>query len=139
MIGSAISTLDDDGNASFVFKGSSCASGSSTVIADVLAGTHPTYTTKFKILPRRRRRRNGRKGYDGQDENIGLVAGHADLEPNPVTEVGFTPSGDLSITKVDNDGDPLSRPPAGQPYRELRSPTRSWPPIPARRQPLAHL
>ena len=47
--GSAISVLDNDGNAAFVFKGSSCAAGTSTVIADVLAGTHPTYKTTFKI------------------------------------------------------------------------------------------
>jgi hypothetical protein len=44
-------TLDDDGNAVFVFLGSSCAAGSSDVIADVLAGTHPTYTTTFNINP----------------------------------------------------------------------------------------
>jgi uncharacterized repeat protein (TIGR01451 family) len=41
--------LDDDGNASFVFKGRSCAAGPSTVIADVLAGTHPTYVTTFTV------------------------------------------------------------------------------------------
>jgi len=43
--------LDDDGNAVFVFKGVSCASGPSEVIADVLAGTHQTYTTSFTVLP----------------------------------------------------------------------------------------
>jgi len=43
--------LDDDGNAVFVFKGVSCASGPSAVIADVLAGSHPTYTTTFTVLP----------------------------------------------------------------------------------------
>jgi hypothetical protein len=43
--------LDDDGNAVFVFKGVSCASGPSEVIADVLAGSHPTYTTSFTVLP----------------------------------------------------------------------------------------
>jgi hypothetical protein len=43
--------LDDDGNAVFVFKGVSCASGPSEVIADVLAGTHTTYTTTFTVLP----------------------------------------------------------------------------------------
>jgi hypothetical protein len=43
--------LDDDGNAVFVFKGASCASGTSEVIADVLAGTHPTYTVDFTVLP----------------------------------------------------------------------------------------
>jgi hypothetical protein len=44
-------TLDDDGNAVFLFFGSSCATGSSAVIADVEAGTHPTYTTSFTINP----------------------------------------------------------------------------------------
>jgi hypothetical protein len=43
--------LDDDGNAVFYFQGVSCAAGSSVVTADVLAGTHPTYTTTFNILP----------------------------------------------------------------------------------------
>jgi hypothetical protein len=44
-------TLDDDGNAVFLFFGSSCAAGSSAVIADVEAGSHPTYTTTFDINP----------------------------------------------------------------------------------------
>jgi hypothetical protein len=43
--------LDDDGNAVFLFVGSSCAAGSSVVTADVEAGTHPTYTTTFTVLP----------------------------------------------------------------------------------------
>jgi hypothetical protein len=43
--------LDNDGNAVFVFIGGSCAAGSSVVTADVLAGTHPTYTTTFSVLP----------------------------------------------------------------------------------------
>jgi hypothetical protein len=43
--------LDDDGNAVFVFKGVSCASGPSQVIADVLAGTGDTFTTTFTVLP----------------------------------------------------------------------------------------
>jgi hypothetical protein len=47
----ATATLDNDGNAVFVFIGGSCASGSSTVIADVLAGSHVTYTTSYTILP----------------------------------------------------------------------------------------
>jgi hypothetical protein len=45
------STLDDDGNAVFAFFGSSCAAGPSQVIADVLAGSHPTYTSTFNINP----------------------------------------------------------------------------------------
>jgi hypothetical protein len=44
-------TLDDDGNAVFVFLGGSCAAGSSQVIADVEAGDHPTYTTNYVIDP----------------------------------------------------------------------------------------
>jgi hypothetical protein len=43
--------IDNDGNAAFLFFGASCAAGSSVVTADVLAGTHPTYTTTFNILP----------------------------------------------------------------------------------------
>jgi len=43
-------TLDDDGNAAFIFVGSSCAAGTSEVIADVEAGSHPTYTTTFTII-----------------------------------------------------------------------------------------
>jgi len=42
--------LDDDGNAVFIFVGISCAAGTSTVTADVEAGTHPTYTTSFNIV-----------------------------------------------------------------------------------------
>jgi hypothetical protein len=44
------SVLDDDGNAVFFFGGGSCAAGSSEVIADVEAGSHPTYTTTFTIV-----------------------------------------------------------------------------------------
>ena len=43
--------LDDDGNAVFIFQGVSCASGPSQVIADVEAGSHPTYVTSFTVLP----------------------------------------------------------------------------------------
>jgi hypothetical protein len=43
-------TLDDDGNAVFIFEGVSCAAGPSQVIADVLAGSHPTYTTEYTVL-----------------------------------------------------------------------------------------
>jgi hypothetical protein len=43
--------LDDDGNASFLFVGSSCAATTSQVVADVLAGDHPTYTTTYTVLP----------------------------------------------------------------------------------------
>ncbi len=47
----ATATLDDDGNAVFAFFGSSCAATTSEVIADVLAGTHQTYTTTFTVDP----------------------------------------------------------------------------------------
>jgi hypothetical protein len=47
----ATGILDDDGNAVFLFFGASCAAGTSDVVADVLAGTHPTYTTTFTIVP----------------------------------------------------------------------------------------
>jgi hypothetical protein len=43
--------LDDDGNAVFVFNGASCAAGDSQVIADVLAGTHDTFTFDYNIDP----------------------------------------------------------------------------------------
>jgi len=49
--GPVVSSLDDDGNATFLFAGRSCAAGSSEVIADVLAGNHPTYVTSFTIDP----------------------------------------------------------------------------------------
>ena len=41
--------IDDDGNATFIFEGASCAAGPSTVNADVVAGTNPTYTTSFTV------------------------------------------------------------------------------------------
>jgi hypothetical protein len=49
-------TIDDDGNAVFVFMGISCAasSGGSTAIADVafnIPGSHPTYTGTFVVKP----------------------------------------------------------------------------------------
>jgi hypothetical protein len=45
------SILDDDGNAVFVFFGASCAAGDSQIIAEVEAGTHPTYIFDYTILP----------------------------------------------------------------------------------------
>ena len=47
----ATTYLDDDGNAVFGFLGSSCAAGTWQVIADVLAGTHQTYTTTYIVSP----------------------------------------------------------------------------------------
>lgn len=46
----ATATLDDNGNATFVFYGVSCATGTSTVIAIIEAGLHPKYTATFKVL-----------------------------------------------------------------------------------------
>jgi hypothetical protein len=43
--------LDDDGNAVFGFFGKSCAAGTAQVIADVEAGTHPTYVTAYTVDP----------------------------------------------------------------------------------------
>jgi len=47
----ASTILDEDGNATFTFKGTSCAAGPSQVIADVLAGTHQTYVSTFTVDP----------------------------------------------------------------------------------------
>jgi hypothetical protein len=47
----ATATIDDDGNAVFVFKGASCAAGTSTVIADVDAGSGTSYKTHYVIEP----------------------------------------------------------------------------------------
>jgi hypothetical protein len=49
--GEATTLLDDDGNAAFFFEGESCAAGTWEVIADVEAGTHPTYTSTFTVSP----------------------------------------------------------------------------------------
>jgi hypothetical protein len=43
-------SIDNDGNAVFVFKGASCAAGKSTVIADV-QNNGPTLSTIYNILP----------------------------------------------------------------------------------------
>jgi hypothetical protein len=51
IVTSVETTIDDDGNAVVIFAGSSCAAGPSVVTADVEAGTHPTYTTTFNVLP----------------------------------------------------------------------------------------
>jgi hypothetical protein len=46
-----LAVLDDDGNAVFVFVGTSCAAGTTDVIADVEAGDHPTYVTTYTVEP----------------------------------------------------------------------------------------
>jgi hypothetical protein len=43
--------LDDDGNGGVLFIGISCAATTSTVIGDVIAGDHPTYTGSLTVLP----------------------------------------------------------------------------------------
>jgi hypothetical protein len=50
----ATAVLDDNGNAVFDFVGISCAAGTSTIIADVESGLHPTYTNKFTVQSPRR-------------------------------------------------------------------------------------
>jgi hypothetical protein len=47
----ATTTIDDDGNATVTVLGGSCAAGTVQVIADVEAGTDPTYTATFLIDP----------------------------------------------------------------------------------------
>jgi hypothetical protein len=47
----ATATLDNDANAVFAFTGAQCAANSSTVIADVVAGAHTTYSTTYTVLP----------------------------------------------------------------------------------------
>jgi hypothetical protein len=49
ILNGAESTIDDDGNAVFVFQGISCAPGPSTVVADLVGGTHDTFWTTFTI------------------------------------------------------------------------------------------
>jgi hypothetical protein len=51
IFGPVSTVIDDDGNAVFIFEGASCAAGTSQVIADVTAGTHPTYVTEFTVDP----------------------------------------------------------------------------------------
>jgi hypothetical protein len=50
-VATATATFDNDGNAVFAFTGAQCAAGSSTVIADAVAGTHTTYSTTYTVLP----------------------------------------------------------------------------------------
>jgi hypothetical protein len=47
----ATATIDDDGNATFMFFGASCAAGSASVTADVEAGSDQTDTTTIVIDP----------------------------------------------------------------------------------------
>jgi len=45
----AATTLDNDGNAVVGFVGISCAPGTSTIVGDLVGGTHDTFTTMFTI------------------------------------------------------------------------------------------
>jgi hypothetical protein len=45
----ASATLDNDGNAVFAFTGAECGPGDSTVIGEVDAGNHPSYSTVYTI------------------------------------------------------------------------------------------
>jgi hypothetical protein len=47
----ADAVIDDDGNATLTFLGGACAAGSVEVVADVEAGSDPTYTASFTIDP----------------------------------------------------------------------------------------
>jgi hypothetical protein len=118
----ATGTLDDDGNAVFVFKGASCAAGDSDVIADVEAGTHPTYTTTYTIdspavtLPSAtvmkaataHHRRHGHKKSIGTTPPTDPPAIIVTASPDPLVESGATPPSQsaLTITKTDNQGGP---------------------------------
>jgi uncharacterized repeat protein (TIGR01451 family) len=122
----ATGTLDDDGNATFVFKGASCAAGPSAVIADVEAGSHPTYVTTFtvtapvptlasvktggsvashKAAKRRRHHKGpggGGSGTGGTDPAMTVTA-----SPNALVETGSgTQSGQatLNVVKSDDQG-----------------------------------
>jgi hypothetical protein len=95
-LASATTTLDDDGNATFVFEGASCAAGSSVVTADALAGTHPTYTTSFTVVApevtlagtmraatTKHHHHKGGSGSGGGSPTMTVTA-----SPNPLVETG---------------------------------------------------
>jgi uncharacterized repeat protein (TIGR01451 family) len=123
--------LDDDGNATFVFKGSSCAAGPSAVIADVEAGTHPTYVTTFTVEPpvatvasvrmaahkaaghKQRKHHKKHHGAGGGGSGTGAAPPliTVDANPNPDVLTGVPAQGEtgpqeqtLNITKSDNEG-----------------------------------
>ena len=131
--------LDNDGNAEFVFKGADCAPGTSTVVADIAAGTHTTYDTSFTIAApqvtlgtttttttthkkgkktaKQTARRNRRTPVSGAPPvttpSMTVVA-----SPNPIVETtGGTGSGmapaTLNIVKSDDYGGSSLPPPTG--------------------------
>ena len=120
--------LDDDGNATFVFKGASCAAGPSAVIADVQAGSHPTYVTTYTVVApeptlagaqmdasgstkkaaahttARRRHRHSPTATTPPTDPPAMTV---DANPNPLVESGSpTTLSSLTITKTDNQGGP---------------------------------
>ncbi len=135
----AVGILDDDGNAEFVFKGVSCAAGPSAVIADVLAGTHPTYvmtytvaapavtlasssikaasgTTKKAKTPKHPKKHHG--GGSGSGSGSSPAAMTVDASPNPLVETGVpvagpAPTSTLNIVKSDGGGG-TSGPPSAE-------------------------
>ena len=132
----ATATLDDDGNATFVFKGASCAAGDSTVIADVDAGTHPTYTTTFTIaapietlasikmrakVAAKARHHRRHKGSGGAGSGTGSGSGSnpamtVTASPNALIETGEgspTPSATLNVVKSDSYGGTSNPPTPG--------------------------
>jgi uncharacterized repeat protein (TIGR01451 family) len=124
----AVGILDDDGNAVFAFKGISCAAGSSAVIADVLAGTHPTYVTNYTIvapqvtLPTagamatsdttKKAKKAAHKHHRHHKGPKATPPGTAplmtvDVSPNPLVETGVPAapaSSNVTITKTDDHG-----------------------------------
>jgi len=129
----ATGTLDDDGNATFVFKGASCAAGPSAVIADVEAGNHPTYVTTFTVTApvptlasvkavgsvashKAAKRHRHHKGSGGGGSGTGGTnpAMTVTASPNALVETGSgTQSGEatLNVVKSDDQGG-TSGPPA---------------------------
>ena len=121
----AMGILDDDGNAVFVFKGVSCAAGPSAVIADVLAGNHPTYVTTYTVgapvatvAGANKTKAHGQpkphpKKHHGGGSGSGSGSGGSPApmtvtaSPNPLVETGLPPTGlpaTLTITKTDDKG-----------------------------------
>jgi hypothetical protein len=115
----ATGTLDDDGNATFVFKGADCAPGTSTVTADIVAGTQPTYTTTFTIdspavtlathklsaAPKASKTKHRRRHHRGPTATTPPTVPPAmtvTASPNALVETGATPEATLNVVKSDD-------------------------------------
>jgi uncharacterized repeat protein (TIGR01451 family) len=114
-------TLDGDGNAVFVFKGASCAPGSSAVTAEVLAGSHPTYATTFTVNPPAVKLaglmsstvKHHRRHHHGSGS--GTPAMVVTASPNPLIETSSAPVLDtVNVVKSDNYGGSSNPPSTGQ-------------------------